>query len=266
MKMGIIIKKKTLGLFVLLATTFLGTPSRASQRTHAYTYGTSVVAPGQVELEPWVTATMGKDSWFLRLENRLELEVGVAPHLQTALYLKTRSTAEGDGAGGLSKSSLVGFANEWKLQFLDPVADPLGLGLYWEWGAWPHELEFEAKLLLDKAMGPVFAAFNLVGELEVKPVPAAAAELEAKLEFLLGVSFYLGKGAHLGFEAQEGLVWEDSELEKALLSVGPSLAVHGSTAWFAVTVLPQVVDLKTGKRNISSAEVLEARILMGVDL
>jgi len=253
----------------LLAILLIGSvtgPAFGGERAFTYTHETPVLQPGQVEIEPWLTSKIGRDHYYFRLDHRMELEWGIAEHVQTALYINFRAQAEDDGTGLVKETKFRGFSHEFKFALTDPVADPLGLGLYVEYGVQPHEFELEGKVLLDKVVGPAILAFNIIGEVEIKPDPGADPEIEGVLEFLFGTSFRLAPHFYLGLELRELNAFHGPDLELALLSAGPALSIRGQRAWFALTVLPQIVDLKAGGRNHDSAEIIEVRMLFGLHL
>ena len=252
-------------LLLVLLSALLPTAAQAGDRLFTYTYETPVIQPGDVELEPWLTTTLGKDHYYFRLDHRMELEWGIAPGIQTALYLNFRVQAEDVDGTMVKETKFRGFSSEWKFSVLDPVADPLGLGFYLEFGVQPHEVEFEGKVLIDKVIGPVVLAFNAVGEAEIKPQPGGAdPEVEAKLIFLLGAAARIGKHFAIGAEIREMNVFEHGELEHAWLHAGPAVHVRGERVWGTLTVLPQLVDLKSGRHDMESGAALEARLLVGV--
>ncbi len=257
-------------LVVALVIVFVGAaslPAGANERLFTYTYETPVLQKGQVEIEPWFTSQIGRDHYYHRLDHRMELEWGLGKNVQTAVYLNFRAQAEDDGTEIVKETKFRGFSHEFKFALSDPVADPIGLALYAEYGIQAHEYELEGKVLLDKAVGPVLFAFNAVGEVEFKPqADGADPEVEGKLIFLFGASFRLSDHVHLGFEIRELNVFEHGETELALLSAGPALSIAGERAWFAATVLPQIVDLHTKERNLENAEHIEARMLFGIHL
>ena len=242
-------------------------PAGANERLFTYTYETPVLQAGQVEIEPWFTSKMGRDAYYHRLDHRMEIEWGLGKNVQSAVYLNFRAQAADDGTAIVKETKFRGFSHEFKFALSDPVADPLGVGLYVEYGIQAHEYELEAKVLLDKAIGPVLLAFNAVGEAEIKPQAGGAdPQVEGKLIFAFGTSFRLSNHVHLGFEIRELNVFEGGTPELALLSAGPALNIGGERAWFAATVLPQIVDLQAGTRNLDSAEQVEARMLFGIHL
>lgn len=251
----------------LLATLILPTAAVAGDRVFSYIYETPVINKGDVEIEPSFTATIGKDHYYFRLDHRFELEWGVAEHVQTAFYINFRVQAE-DVDGTMAKETKFrGFSNEWKFSLSDPVADPLGVGVYFEFGVQAHEFEIEAKLLLDKVIGPVVIAFNTVGEIEVKPQPGGAdPEIEGKLIFLLGGSVLIGNHFAIGGEIRQLNQFEDGGLDHAWLHAGPAVHVRSDRVWATLSVLPQLLDLKSGTHDLSSGAALEARLLFGIHI
>ena len=140
----------------------------ASERHFTYTYESSVLQPGAREIEPWNTFRLGRSGFYSRLDSRLEFELGLTDRLQTALYLNLKSVTADSSLGRTSSSELGGVSSEWKLKLADPVADRAGVALYGELSAGPSELELEGKLILDKRVGRLLGALNLVAEHEWK--------------------------------------------------------------------------------------------------
>ena len=104
--------------------------------------------------------------YFRRLDQRIELEFGVADRLMTAFYLNYEWKAgDANGAepgGGLVTEQGASISNEWKYKIADRVADPLGVALYGEFTLGLHERELEFKVILDKQLGRFLLAGNLV--------------------------------------------------------------------------------------------------------
>jgi len=217
-----------------------------------------------VEIEPWFTHQIGRDSYYYRLESRLEFEWAITGRVQTAFYLVWRATAEDDGTAIVKSTDFRGMRNEWKFQISDPTKAPLGFGLYFEYGIQPHEFELEGKILVDKQAGPAIVAVNLVGELELKPGSGGTVTREGKIQVLAGASFKIHERINLGFELREMNVIVGKNLDLAMLSIGPVFSIRGESLWFAMTVLPQVFDFASMSHNMASAEALEIRMMVGV--
>src|SRR6266545_4508107 len=142
---------------------------RANERHFTYTYESAVLPPGAKELEVWTTPRIGKDSYYVRFDERVEFEVGVTDRVMSAFYLNISNTTAQVGPDAReTETEFEGVSSEWKFKLGDPVADALGIGLYGEVTASTDELELEGKLLLDKRIGPLLVAGNLVLEQEWK--------------------------------------------------------------------------------------------------
>ena len=89
------------------------------------------------------------DKHYARLDHRTEYEVGLEKNLQTAFYLNFTTRSAADSFQTDTEHEL-GFSNEWKLKFLDPVAHHMGLALYGEYTISSNEYELESKLIVNK--------------------------------------------------------------------------------------------------------------------
>jgi hypothetical protein len=165
--------KKSLKIIVLLVPMLaIVLISNAQDRLFTYTYQSAVLNKGQREIEVWNTFRTGKADYFSALDNRTEFEIGLGKNLQTAFYLNLStltSTATALGIKSLDTKNEISFSNEWKYKLLDPVADPIGLALYGEYGIGSKEYELEAKVIVDKKIGAFTLATNAIYELELEP-------------------------------------------------------------------------------------------------
>ncbi len=257
------------------------TSAAANERHFTYTYETAVLQPGQLELEPWTTWRFKRESYYSRFDQRLELEAGVVDGLQTALYWNmsatTADTEVTDPATGTTQTvrgssfEFKSVSNEWKLQLADPVADPVGLGLYVEGGLGPAEAEIEAKILLDKKMGDILVAANVVGEYEVEFESADETEKEIVVEFDLGAAYLVSDSFSLGLEVRSVSEFENGEeLESSTLFAGPVFGFARESWWAALSFMPQVVALKGASEDsaldLEHQERYNTRLLVGFHL
>lgn len=254
--------------------------ARASERRFAYTYESAVLPAGQVELEPHTTWRVGRDRFYNRLDERLELELGLTSRLQTAFYLNFSGVREAGADGQLATSfELGGVSSEWKLRLLDPVADAVGLALYGEITVGPEEEELEAKLILDRRFGNLLVALNLVAELEIELEDADEAEVELAFEADLGIAWFFSPSFALGVEIRGHNIVEHGELESSAWFAGPTVSYARRRWWFAMSVLPQIIAAVEEEPNeagvapegerlldLTHHERLEARVVFGVHL
>jgi len=250
--------------------------SSANERRFAYVYESSVLSPRARELEVWNTYRTGKPYFFRRLDQRLELEFGVADRLMTSLYLNYEwimNDSNGNAPGGdLQSEQGASVSSEWKYKFFDRVADPLGLALYGEYTLGLHEQELEGKIILDKQVGRLLVAGNLVAEHEWKTdLRDGVVEnaTEVKLEINGGISFNITGQLSLGFEAIQQNVFEDGEIEHAALFAGPVVSYATDQWWVTLTVLPQIAGLAGAAvdgLNLEEFERSQVRLLLSFHL
>ncbi|PKN58591.1 MAG: hypothetical protein CVU56_04935 [Deltaproteobacteria bacterium HGW-Deltaproteobacteria-14] len=242
--------------------------ANANERHFAFTYETATLPEGHFELEPWFTFRTGKERFFNRFDQRLELEYGVTDTVTTALYLNYSASAFKDGTDVVKELGTPGMSWEWKFKLADPVADPIGVGLYFEVGAKPHEAEFEFKLLLDKQIGDVLVALNAVVESEFE---LDETEVELLLELDLAAAWLISTHFSLGVEVRGVLVMPEVEsVEHGALYAGLTLGYRTERFWLALSILPQVAALAgaTGDSslNLTEFERVQSRLIAGYSL
>jgi hypothetical protein len=251
-------------------------PVSASERHFTYTYETAVLNPGDLEIEPWQTARIGREKYFTRYDLRLEFEYGVVENLQTAIYwnFKSVTKAARDSRGRPTrdtKFSFNGISSEWKYKLLDSVADPIGFGLYFEATAAPTEAELELKLLFDKKIGPWLVAFNAVGEYEWKFEAPGDTVREVILAPVLGAGYLITPHFMAGIEVRNHTEFISGEgFEHSAFFAGPAFSYAQDSWWTALTILPQLAAIKSddhegeGARDLHDHERIEIRLLLGM--
>ncbi len=252
--------------FLLLAV-IVTTAVSAQDRIFTYTYQSNVLRAGEFEIEPWMTVRWGRESFFRRLDQRLEFETGLTQNLQTAFYLNTTQASYQVDDSTLAGSHSISFSNEWKWKLRDPVADPFGLALYGEIGIGASEIELESKLILDKRFDKWVTAFNLVGEWEFEKEaegPEIETEKETAVEVDLAVARKLSNSVYLGLEVRNRNALVKGKLDYSVLFAGPTLSITRDRFWINATVLPQIRALKgatKGGLQLTDHEKLETRIM-----
>jgi hypothetical protein len=266
----------TLTLATLAAPLALGGTAAASERHFTSTQESAVLAPGARELEVWSTWRRGREQFYSRFDERLELEIGVTDRLMTAFYLNFSSVskdsgvdADGDGHNDIATEAAVeGVSWELKYKFSDAVADPLGFAVYGEVGLGSDEAEFELKLIADKRIDAVLVAANLVYEPEVE-FEGHENEVEHNLEVTAGASWFLAPRFAVGLEARSHTIIEEGEVEHSALFAGPVAFYGADHFWVALTTLFQV-KATTGATpgytvDMADHERFNARLLFGTD-
>jgi hypothetical protein len=254
----------------LAGLVFLPATVSATDRRFTYAYGSGVLEKGGVEIEPWTTVRIGRESHYVRFDERVEFEFGLTDRVQTAWYLNWKALSQGIGDEIVSSFEFVGVSNEWKWKLSDPVADPLGFGLYAEWGAGPTEVELEGKVLIDKQIGPLLIAYNFIGEYEFEFEEPGEIEDEVEIENVLGVAVLPRPFFSIGAEFRTHTEIVPGEgYEHTAFFLGPTVSASGKSAWVAVSVLPQLGAHKApehagdGKLDLHEHERVEGRVLCG---
>ncbi len=256
--------------FFLLVALIECMATSAQDRLFTYTYQSTVLNKGQKELEVWNTLRTGKANYFSRLDHRTEFEVGLGNNVQTSFYLnltsKTGSTALGAN-NVLNTETELSFSNEWKWKLSDPVANPVGIALYGEYGIASNEYELEGKLILDKRMGHLTLAANAIYEMELKP-EYTGDELEFEKEHKAGLNVALAYSLSPRFavtlENTYNNVFAEGELEHSALYSGIGCSYVQDKFWLNFTVLPQVKSFKgatDGGLNLNEFEKVQCRLL-----
>ena len=251
----------------------------AQDRHFSWTYESTTLPKGSIDIEPWVTYYTGKEDFYNKYESRIEFETGLTNKLQTALYLNAKHetkalTDSTNHITGLGKSSDYSFSNEWKLNILNPSTAPIGLGLYVEYGMSPDEIELEFKLLLDKKLPKSILAYNLVHETEFEKEfekrQNGEGEIENDKEYIIEndlAYMYLFKPSFgIGLEARNHNEFVEGEMEHAVIFLGPTLFYSQNNFFAIINVLPQLTNLKGGGIELDEHEKLSIRILLGISL
>ncbi len=255
----------------------LTTPAWANDRHFTQSYETAVLSPGTVEVEPWTTLRLGKDSYYAGLDHRLEFEVGLTDRLQTSVYLNLGSEAVRVPGGPVAAhATSTGISSEWKLKLSDAVADPIGSALYLELTMMAEEIEVEAKILADKRVGPWHLVTNGIYEFEHN---YAEQLREHKLQLTGGVAWFATSQVSVGLEAMSFNVLAadvgtatpgPTHFAHGALMAGPVLACSLERGWIAVSVTPQLYGYKGAlpgsNLNLAEFEQVTARVLLGVHL
>lgn len=268
--------KQTITL-ILITLAGLFNVTQAQDRHFSWTYESTTLPKGAIDIEPWVTFSTGRDNYYSKYESRLEFETGLTDKLQTALYLNTSHETkailnENGEVIGLGESTGFSFSNEWKLNLINPSTNPFGLGIYGEYGISTNEIELEFKLLLDKKTPKSILAYNLVTELEFEKEfeveEDGHGEIESEKEFIiendLAYMYLFKPNFGIGVEARNHNEFVEGEWEHSVLSVGPTLFFSKKNFFAIVNALPQIGDLKNGGLELHDHTKFSGRILLGV--
>jgi len=249
---------------------------QAQDRIFNYIYQSGVLSGGERELEIWTTYHSGRESYYRGLDARAEFEMGLARHLQTAFYLNYSSKAtevSADTISVLEKENPFSFSNEWKFKLSDASASSIGSALYGELTVGTTDIELEARVILDKQIGRITQAFNLIFEPEWEWKAASAevaAKTEYKFELCYGLGVHMGKGWSLGAEIRNPNVVADNKWSNCAIYAGPVISYASGAFWINLTLMPQVAGLR-GKTpgtglNLDEFERYQVRLLFSYSI
>ena len=173
-------------------TLVLATCAAAGSRHFGYSYETTTMTQGSLELETGVTWTTGAENNG-SFDIRHELEYGYSDRLQLALYFFDWSYDR--PAGQSAKARFEDVAVEVIYNLTDPNAAPFGSALYGEIKGSGDFLQLEGKLLLQKNLGQWLFVYNIGGEIVwQEPDQPDAAELmeSAGISYAISPSWSVG--------------------------------------------------------------------------
>ncbi|HVM32003.1 MAG TPA: hypothetical protein VMU88_02650 [bacterium] len=250
-----------------LALAALPALARAADRHFIYTEESTVQDAGEKDLETYTTYRFGRDAFYSAMDQSLEFEVGLGGSAQFASYLNFTqefAAALPGGEPGLNTEGPVldGVSTELKLKLADNVADPLGVGLYFEPEFEPDELDLETKLILDKKMGSWLVAFNLTAEPGFDYTDMGTSLL---LRPSLGVGYFLTSRWFIGLEAMNENFYDDAPM-RSVLSAGPELEYAGDSWWVAVAFLPQLANIGSSTLDFTDSQRDQVRLATSFSL
>lgn len=228
-------------LAATVAALVLANSSEAGSRRFSYSYETTTMAQGAMELESWVTwkTNQASDPDFERFDIRHEFEYGVTDKLQLAFYFADWRHEENAGDSGRAEFRDV--AVEAIYNLTDPNICALGSAVYGEIKGSDDFIELEGKLLLQKNFGKWMCVYNVGGAIEWED---DYQEDEAELMQSLGVSYQLSPAWSVGAEALHEIAVPDVEaIGDSAVYAGPNVSWRNNRFSAVVSGLWQVTSL-----------------------
>jgi hypothetical protein len=260
-------------LCVLLGLSVLSLAPRsahATERHFGFTYESSVLNPGTAELEPWTTVRAGRADYYSETDARLAFDYGLAKNLQGAFYWNFSTIAEDLTVPGatqktrLNDTEFDSFSLDLKYKLSDPVADALGSALYLEGTLGPLVASVEGRVILDKQIGSVLLAANLVGvgteHLELRSTSEVTLAAVASAGYFVTPTFV----PSLEIRSENGV---SKQLDRSVLYLGPSVSLLTEGWWATLAIEPQITAFKGATSGhdfeLGQNERLQARLLFG---
>ncbi|PHX58934.1 MAG: hypothetical protein CK522_01560 [Opitutia bacterium] len=244
-----------------------------------YSYLAETIKPGQVEIVQWVTGRIGRDlgngydARYRGFDLKTEVEWGISPNEQLAVYVNSRYL-ERTARNGLL---FDGFQIAYKRMLSNPDTQDWGVALYIEPGysqvsskngAHRDQLKLETKLLLQHNFGAndewVYAA-NIIGELEHETATHADT---VKLKLTQGLARAVGANWYVGAEAILEAEWSElNNHQYTALLAGPCVRYQRDGFFVRFTALAQVTatPANKGDLNVTKKSPYEGRLLFGYE-
>ena len=256
-----------LGLPILLLSS---RPAHATERHFGFGYESSVLNPGTAALEPWTTLRAGRADYYSETDARLAFDYGLVKDLEGALYWNFSTVAEDRLVPGatqktrLNDSQFDSFSVHLKYKFSDPVADVLGSALYLEGTLGPLLTSVEGRVILDKQLGSLLLAGNLVAvgieRLELRSASEVHLAAIASAGYFVTPTFLVG----LEIRNENGV---SKQLDRSVLYLGPGFSLMTEGWWATLAVEPQIAAFKGATQghhfDLDQNEQLQARLLLG---
>lgn len=148
--------------------------AEANPRVLPMTYTTDTLPAGEVEFEQFTDLTLqrgvnigkGTTQLFLASQYQQEIEIGLADRLELGLYFVYVPARADEFTNVARMPEDTGIKQRLRYILADPGAWPIDVGVYGEVTENAREIEFEAKLLLQRRFDRLRIAANIVAEYE----------------------------------------------------------------------------------------------------
>jgi hypothetical protein len=196
--------------------------ARAIERHFAFLDPVITEAPGEVEMETWITRSSrpgAERSWDLRHE----LEIGLTPKTSLSLSLANWQYDALKRESHYRESGL-----ELVHRFTDPISDWLGSAFSGEFAMGEKSLAFEGRLRLEKRFGPWIFAWNGVVETEYEGDHFGdCQDSSGELSHRIGVAYALNKHVSIGGEMmQQYSLGKWDRMDSPSLYAGPNIGIR----------------------------------------
>lgn len=235
----------------LLSGLAVGRAAHATPRPLPFTYIHETLPAGEAEIELYADATplrlvdaAAVPSTRLVPQYQVEVEYGLTDRLELGLYLVYVPT---DFSGLLYAPHMTegsGLKQRLRYRFADAGRWPVDLALYGELAENDREIEFEAKIILQRRVGPFRIAANAWAELEYEWAasekalvvnPTAGVVLEKWITAQPGIEYWM----HGEYVNGPGWVIKPSHY------VGPTLMLQFGKIWWSSGVYLRANGLET---------------------
>jgi hypothetical protein len=268
---------------VTAALLFVAGSAAANPKLLPFTYPYGTLPKGGAELENYVdftptkafSAATGQPSSISLFTFQTEYEYGITDRLELGLYLQIAPPVGDDYASVATISPGTAIKQRLRLRLAEAGDWPVDVSLYGEVVEARNELEFEAKINLERRFGKLSLMANLVGELEVyfdgkREIvlnPSAGAAFEVTPWFHTGIEYWM-HSEHLltdPLAASNPTVFRPFSLGPHHY-VGPTTLLNFGRVWWSAGVYFRASDATRVQEVGDGFGHLWVRSIIGLDL
>lgn len=246
---------------IALPLVLLTTAAAANPRPLPFTYPYETLAKGGLELEQFVdlipvvtiNEAEGTREWSAAFALVTEIEYGITDRLELGLYLAAKTEP------GEAPLVFDGIKQRLRYRLVDSGQWPVDVALYLELAELHDEIELEAKINLQRRLGPARVMVNLSGE--------RAFDFHGGGEWVLnpsaGVAVELTPWMSLGVE-----YWIHAVVGEvgAAQYLGPTLSVQWRQLWVTVAPYLRLDNLGVAVESNDALGRLWVRTVIGLNL
>ncbi len=257
-----------------LASLSCASRAQANPRPLPFTYQTETLPEGAVEIEQYGDFTpvraisgLGVETWHGATAFQTAIEYGITDRLELALYFTFVPTPRSEDAQRTPRLPVGnGLRQRLRYRLSDPGEWPLDVGLYGEVTENERELELEAKIILQRRLGPLRAIANLSAEREFY--------WNGTKDWILnpsaGLTWEISPRFHPGLEAWMRAEYPDSKPASRPFELGPhvyagpTFLVSFGRLWWTTGVYVRTTNWKHRLQTEESHGKVWARTLVGL--
>jgi hypothetical protein len=255
-----------------------GGVARANPMPLPYTYVYSTLPKGEAEIEQYadltpvkgVSTATGNPQLYLASQFQTEFEYGITDHLELGLYLALQPA----GPQGLYNTATLtegtGSKQRLRYRFAEEGELPVDVAVYGEVVEFDTELEFEAKILLQKRFGDLILAANLWGEVE-QPYASPTGQVDWVANPTLGATYQVTPVVHLGVEGWMRGEWPYGNPGRSFALgphefVGPTFMFNFGRLWWSTGAYLRADDISHTMTPLDNYGPVWVRTIIGFGL
>lgn len=247
--------------------------AQITPRPLPFTYGYATNGEGATEVEQYVDLTpvkvanaAGETQWLLASQFQTEFEYGITNRLELGLYVTF--APQPHDLTGVELTEGTGAKQRLRYRIAEEGDLPLDVALYGELVENDHEIEVEAKIILQKRFGRMLVASNLWAEFERYYTHETAVVFNPTL----GASYQISPVVNPGIEG-----WMRAELSNPVehpvpfghgphVLVGPALMLNFGTFWWSTGVYLRATDFGRSPEPGDAPGAVWGRMIIGLQL